>query len=34
MRAALQDVRDALERNLHAKKGGGRVTVEAAGWLY
>ena len=34
MSEALQDVRDSLERNLQAKKGGCRVTVEAAGRLY
>jgi hypothetical protein len=32
MRAALQDVRDALERNLHAKKGGG-PSHGGSGWL-
>jgi hypothetical protein len=34
MREALEDVRDALERNLHAKKGACRVAVEAAGRLH
>ncbi len=34
MREASQDVCASLERNLHAKKGGCRVTIEAAGGLY
>jgi hypothetical protein len=34
MREALQDVRDSLGATCKRKKGGCRVTVEAAGWLY